>query len=152
MQILTIAGNVGSVKEIKDVGGDKVLNFSIAVDNGKDNSGEKRDPTWIDCALWGKRAESLAPYIAKGSKLAVSGRPGCRAHEGKAYLSVTVDSLTFMSSKSDGERSSGGGGSSDDYSSGFSTGGANKPSGPKETYDLNDDVPFLRMAGPFDPA
>jgi single-strand DNA-binding protein len=30
----------------------------------------------------------------------------------------------------------------DDYSSGFSTGGANKPSGPKESYDLNDDIPF----------
>ena len=33
-------------------------------------------------------------------------------------------------------------GGDDDYSSGFSTGGANKPSGPKESYDLNDDIPF----------
>lgn len=106
MQILTIAGNVGNVKDLKEVNGEKVLNFSIAVDNGKDKQGEKRDPTWFDCALWGKRAESLAPYIAKGSKLAVSGRPGCRAHEGKAYLSLTVDSLTFMSSKADGEKAS----------------------------------------------
>ena len=36
----------------------------------------------------------------------------------------------------------GGGRGDDDYSSGFSTGGANKPSGPKESYDLNDDIPF----------
>ncbi|MNN79922.1 hypothetical protein D3C81_1966070 [compost metagenome] len=36
----------------------------------------------------------------------------------------------------------GGGRNDDDYSSGFSTGGANKPSGPKESYDLNDDIPF----------
>jgi single-strand DNA-binding protein len=139
MQMLMIAGNVGSVKEIKEVGGDKVLNFSVAVDNGKDKHGEKRDATWYDCALWGKRAEALAPYIAKGSKLALSGRPGCRAHEGKAYLSLTVDGLTFMSSKAEGERSER---RDDDYSSGFSTGGANKPSGPKESYDLNDDIPF----------
>lgn len=96
MQILMIAGNVGNVKDLKEVGGDKVLNFSIAVDNGKDKNGEKRDPTWYDCALWGKRAESLAPYIEKGSKLAVNGRPGARAHEGKAYLSLTVNELTFM--------------------------------------------------------
>ena len=45
-----------------------------------------------------------------------------------------------------GRRDSAGGGASrggdDDYSSGFSTGGANKPSGPKESYDLNDDIPF----------
>jgi single-strand DNA-binding protein len=143
MQTLLIAGNVGNVKEIKDVGGDKVLNFSIAVDNGKDKNGEKREPTWYECALWGKRAESLAPYIAKGSKLAVSGRPSARAHEGKAYLGLTVNELTFMSSKADNERSSERAASSgDDYSSGFSTGDANKPSGPRESYDLNDDIPF----------
>ncbi|MBX9460317.1 MAG: hypothetical protein KL785_03630 [Brevundimonas sp.] len=44
-----------------------------------------------------------------------------------------------------GGRGDGGGasrGGDDDYSSGFSTGGANKPSGPKESYDLNDDIPF----------
>jgi single-strand DNA-binding protein len=96
MQSLTIAGNVGNVKDIKEVNGDKVLNFSIAVDNGKDKNGEKRDATWFDCALWGKRAESLAPYISKGSKLVVSGRPSARAHEGKAYLGLTVNELTFM--------------------------------------------------------
>lgn len=141
MQQLTIAGNVGNVKDLKTVGSDDVLNFSIAVDNGKDKNGEKRDATWFDCALWGKRAAALAPYISKGSKLVVSGRPGARAHEGKAYLSLTVNELTFMSSKADSERSSGGS-QDDDYSSGFSTGSAKKLSGAKESYDLNDDIPF----------
>lgn len=103
MQILHIAGNVGNVKDLKEVGGDKVLNFSLAVDNGKDKSGEKRDATWYDCALWGKRAEALAPHITKGSKLALSGKPGARSHEGKAYLSLTVNDLTFMGGG--GERS-----------------------------------------------
>lgn len=133
MQLLMIAGNVGNVKDLKDVGVDKVLNFSIAVDNGKDKNGEKRDPTWYDCALWGKRAESLAPYIEKGSKLAVNGRPGARAHEGKAYLSLTVNELTFMGGggeKREAEQSRGGG------SSGYSQ------VGPKDTYDLSDDIPF----------
>lgn len=139
MQILTIAGNVGNVKEVKDVGNDKVLNFSVAVDNGKDKNGEKREASWFDCALWGPRAERLAPYIQKGSKLAVTGRPGARAHEGKAYLSLTVDNLTFMSSKQDGERSSGGGGS-DTYQ---------EPVKQRESYDLNDDIPFISMAGHY---
>jgi single-strand DNA-binding protein len=134
MQLLTIAGNVGNVKDIREAGGEKVLNFSIAVDQGKDKSGDKREPLWVDCALWGKRAESLAPYISKGSKLAVSGRPTVRAHEGKAYLGCTVSELTFMSSKQDGERSSGGG--SDD--------GYREPvkADPKPAYDLDEDVPF----------
>lgn len=96
MQILMIAGNVGNVKEVREVVGDKVLNFSLAVDNGKDKNGERRESTWYDCALWGKRAESLAPHITKGLKLALSGRPGARAHDGKAYLSLTVNELTFM--------------------------------------------------------
>jgi len=140
MQTLHIAGNVGSVKEIKEVGSEKVLNFSVAVDNGKDKNGEKRDATWYDCALWGKRAESLAPYIAKGSKLALSGRPGCRAHEGKAYMSLTVSELTFMSSKADNEsRASSGGGGSDGVAQ-------TETSAKAETYNLDDDIPFVRVA------
>lgn len=125
MQILTIAGNVGNVKGVRDAGGDRVLNFSIAVDNGKDKSGQKRDPTWFDCALWGKRADALAPYIAKGSKLCVSGRPSARAHEGRAYLGLTVGELTFMSSRQDGGSDAG-----------------EPAQSPRETYDLNDDIPF----------
>ena len=133
MQLLTIAGNVGNVKEIREAGGEKVLNFSIAVDQGKDKSGEKREPLWVDCSLWGKRAESLAPYIAKGSKLAVSGRPTVRAHEGKAYLGCTVSELTFMSSKADGERSSDRASSDDSYSA---------PKASEPTYPDDSDIPF----------
>lgn len=143
MQLLTIAGNVGNVKDLKTVGNDEVLNFSIAVDNGKDKSGERRESTWYDCALWGKRAASLAPYITKGSKLAVSGRPSARAHDGKAYLGLTVNDLTFMSSKADGERRSEGGSSSSD--------GYQEPVKAKPDYD-DTDIPFLTMAGHYSPA
>lgn len=139
MQVLMIAGNVGSVKDVRAVGDDKVLNFTVAVDNGKDKHGEKREATWYDCALWGKRAEALAPYITKGSKLALNGRPSCRAHDGKAYLVLTVEGLTFMSSKSDGE---GGQRRDDRHDDGYSTGGQSRPSAPKDSYDLNDDIPF----------
>lgn len=142
MQILMIAGNVGNVKEVREVGGDKVLNFSLAVDNGKDKNGERRESTWYDCALWGKRAESLAPYITKGLKLALSGRPGARAHDGKAYLSLTVNELTFMGGGKDRQdERTGGGGNDDDYSAGFA-----RP-GPKMSYDLNDDIPFITSFG-----
>lgn len=142
MQNLTIAGNVGNVKDLKDVGGDKVLNFSIAVDNGKDKQGEKREPTWFDCALWGKRAESLAPYITKGSKLVVSGRPGARSHENKAYLQVTVNELSFMgggADRSDDDRPK-------EKFAQTATGGGGG-SGFKATYDLTDDIPFAYQAG-----
>lgn len=92
MQMLIIAGNVGKDAVLRRTNeGEAVLGFSIAVDNGKD-----RPSTWFDCAVWGKRAEGLAKHIVKGSKLTVSGRPTARVHDGKAYLGINVDNLTFM--------------------------------------------------------
>ena len=137
MQILTIAGNVGKDAKLNRPGsGDPVLNFSIAVDNGKDRDGKSRPATWFDCALWGKRAESLERYITKGTKLTVSGRPSARAHEGKAYLGITVNELTFQGSSQnsgDGDRSP-----SRDSGAGQSQqgGGYSAPGG------MDDDIPF----------
>ena len=104
MQQLTIAGNVGKDPVLRTTqGGDNVLGFSLAVDNGKDANGNKRDATWYDCALWGKRATALQGHISKGTKLVLTGRPTVREHEGKAYLGISVDGLTFMGGgKSDG--------------------------------------------------
>jgi len=97
MQQLLIAGNVGKDPVLRNTpSGDAVLGFSLAVDNGKDKSGAKRDATWYDCSVWGNRATSLQHHITKGSKLVLSGRPTVRVHEGKAYLGLTVDGLTFM--------------------------------------------------------
>lgn len=106
MQQLTIAGNVGRQPELRTTqGGDNVLGFSIAVDNGKDSSGNKRPPTWFDCAVWGKRATSLQPHIRKGSKLVLSGRPTARAHEGKAYMGISVDQISFMGDSDQAQQS-----------------------------------------------
>ena len=96
MQQLIIAGNVGKDAVLRRTNnGDPVIGFSLAVDNGKDKDGNKRDATWFDCSIWGKRAEALEPYITKGLKLTLTGRPTARAHEGKAYLGINVQDLTF---------------------------------------------------------
>ena len=97
MQQLTLAGTVGRDAELRRTNsGDAVLNFSLAIDNGKDKNGNKRDATWFDCSLWGKRAEALQSYIVKGGKLTVTGRPSAREHNGKVYLGCNVQELTFM--------------------------------------------------------
>lgn len=147
MQNLTIAGNVGRDAELRSTqGGDKVLNFSVAVDNGKDKDGQKRQPTWFDCSLWGKRAESLEPFIKKGSKLVVSGRPTAREYQGKAYLGVNVSELTFMgggSNEGGGGSSGGYGGSRDD---GPRSGSYDQSPGDGQQYgeqgDLDGEIPF----------
>lgn len=97
MQLTIIAGNVGKDAILRTTqGGDNVLNFSVAVDNGKGSQGNKRDATWWDCSIWGKRATSLQNHIAKGTKLTLTGRPSARVHDGKAYLQLSVNELTFM--------------------------------------------------------
>jgi len=130
MQILTIAGKVGKDAELRTAGSDPVLNFSLAVDNGKDRDGQKRPATWYDCAIWGKRAESLNGHIGKGSKLTLSGRPTVRVHDGKAYLGMTVDQLTFM----------GGGGEREDAPSQRRADPARQA--PSTNRDLDDEIPF----------
>lgn len=70
MNVITIAGNIGRDAELKYTpGGDAVASFSVADSQGKDKL-----TIWWRCALWGKRAESLAKYMTKGSKVTVSGQ------------------------------------------------------------------------------
>ena len=136
MQSLTIAGNVGKDAVLRRTqSGDPVLSFSLAVDNGKDKQGQKRDATWFDCSIWGKRAEALESHITKGSKLALRGRPTARAHEGKAYLGISVDDLTFMGGGSQGGQSDGGYGDQGGYGGGNQSGGYGGS-------DIDDEIPF----------
>ena len=135
MNILMIAGNVGKDAELRRTqGGDAVLGFSVAVDQGKDKSGNKREALWVDCSVWGKRAESLEAYVKKGTKLALQGRPTVREHNGKAYLGMAVNELTFMGGgQSDGHRGEYGGGNSGGYGSGGS---------PNSGGDMGGELPF----------
>lgn len=97
MQVTMIAGNVGKDAELRRTkSGDAVLGFSVAVDNGKDSNGNKRESTWYRCSIWGKRAESLENYIKRGTKLALSGRVGVDVYEGRGSLTLSVNELTFM--------------------------------------------------------
>lgn len=127
MQVLSIAGNVGKDSVLRNTSsGDPVLGFSLAVDNGKDKGGQKREATWYDCAIWGERGKALENHIKKGSRLALSGRPTVRVHEGKAYLGLTVDQLSFM-----------GGGEQSGQSGGMTHKGGSDQSDP-----FGDSVPF----------
>ena len=132
MQQLLIAGNIGKDAEIRRLqNGDPVCNFSVAVDGGKDKQGQRRDSTWYDCSLWGKRGESLAPYLGKGGKVTITGRPTVRVHDGKAYLGVNVDQITLQGGS---ERNNEGNRSQDSgQQGGAQAGGAG---------NLDDEIPF----------
>jgi len=125
MQQLTIAGTVSQVRELKQVGDKSVFNFSVSVSNGKNADGSWRDSTFYDCAIWDKRAEAVAKFLTKGTKITLTGRPSARAHEGKAYLGLTVQEFTLQ----------GGGGDAQPAREPDTGGGSAR-------YDDSDSIPF----------
>ncbi len=102
MKTITIAGNIGKDAETRTTqGGDSVTSFNVAVE---DRGSKDKATVWFSCSLWGKRGDSLAPYLTKGSKVAVSGDLSTREHDGKTYLQVRVDQVSLMGGKQEGER------------------------------------------------
>ena len=94
MKNITIAGNIGKSAETRTTpNGDKVTGWSVAVE---ERNGQDKRTLWFDCTLWGKRGESLAQYLTKGSKVAVAGDVSTREHDGKTYLTIKVDQVTLL--------------------------------------------------------
>jgi single-strand DNA-binding protein len=72
----TLIGHVGADPISRALpNGKTVVSFSIAVDEGKDASGQDRPCIWWKCSAWEKLGEIVAKYVHKGSKLFVEGTP-----------------------------------------------------------------------------
>ncbi len=85
--------------------------FSVAVNERVKNqqTGEWEDrPSFIDCKMFGTRAESVSRYLSKGSKVAVSGRLRWSQWEKdgqrRSKLEVVADDIEFMSARGEGRR------------------------------------------------
>jgi len=101
MHTAVFAGYIGRDAELKSTqSGDAVASFSLGVSTG---TRDQPKTLWIDCSLWGKRAESLAQHLRKGTSVTVSGDVDCRAFtsnktgEVAAVIACRVDKLTFGS-------------------------------------------------------
>lgn len=94
MKQITIAGNIGKSAEVRNTqDGTPVAGFSVAVE---DRSGKEKTTVWFECSLWGRRGETLAQYLTKGSKVVVTGELSTREYNGKTYLQVRADNVTLM--------------------------------------------------------
>lgn len=84
--------------------GEPVLNLSLAFNYGPKENDGKRASQWIDAGLYGKRAESMAPHLTKGTKIyAVLEDPHIETWKKKddtqgVKLVARVSSLEFASS------------------------------------------------------
>ena len=52
--------------------GEAVAGLALAFTYGRKDSEGKRPTQWVEAALWGKRAEALAPYLLKGGLVSVT--------------------------------------------------------------------------------
>ena len=82
-------------------GGDSIVTFKGAVDSGLAAS---KTSSWIKFNMWGKRGESVLPYLKDKTQIAVSGELANREYtdkEGqKRYsLEVRVNELTLVGGK-----------------------------------------------------
>lgn len=101
-------GRIGKDAEVKDFGGNQVINFTIAVsEKYKDKSGNMQETTtWISVAKWGNNT-ALAQYIKKGDMIYVSGKPNNRAYlapDGTAKVDngITAFEIQLLGSKQEG--------------------------------------------------
>lgn len=109
---VVLTGNLTSDPEIRRTqSGTAVMNFSIAVNDRKKNqqTGEWEDyANFVDCTMFGSRAESLSKLLSKGKKVAVDGKLhyGSWEKEGRkrSKLDVTVESLELLSPREGGRR------------------------------------------------
>ena len=103
-----ISGNLTRDPEMRATsGGMQVMTFGIAVNDRRRNSqtGEWEDyPNFVDCVMFGTRAEALSRFLSKGTKVALEGKlrysSWDREGQKRSKLEVVVDDLEFMSSRS----------------------------------------------------
>lgn len=84
--------------------GKSVVNFSFAVDKGKDNLGNDLGANFINCVAWGKTAELLNTYTKKGSKLLVQGELTSRNYQDNTgrtvyVVEVVVNRVEFLDTR-----------------------------------------------------
>lgn len=81
-----LIGNLGSDPEMKYTqSGTPVMNMRLAcTEKYTDKDGERKEKTeWVDCVMWGKRAEALCKHLTRGQKVYVEGTYTTREWEDK---------------------------------------------------------------------
>jgi len=138
MNVYTFSGDIPRPAEQRRTQSDKaVVSFTVPVKSG---FGDNEVTTWVDCTLWGKKAESrLHEYLKKGTYVVVTGEAKLETFTKKdgtngAKLSVNVREVSL------------GGGKSQDGGFGQSDSAGGEPdwgnSGAAGGDDLSDPIPF----------
>lgn len=102
-----LIGNVGNTPEITTFeSGKKVARFSLATNESYHNGdGQKVQQTdWHHVVVWGKQADVIEKYVAKGKEVAIEGKLTSRSYENKAgekkfITEVLVSEILLLGNK-----------------------------------------------------
>lgn len=102
-----ISGNLTRNPEMRALrNGTQVLSFGVAANDRRKNpqTGDWEDyPNFIDCTMFGSRAEAVSRYLAKGTKVAIEGKLRYSSWEKdgqrRSKLEVIVDEIELMSQR-----------------------------------------------------
>ena len=106
MNVFTATGNIGRDAETRFIAsGEAVVSFTVAVKSGY---GKSESTTWVQCSLWGKRGEAVAPYLLKGTLVGISGEISLDEYEGKdgtknKTLKCRLNNVDLLGKKSSGD-------------------------------------------------
>ncbi|WP_423363394.1 single-stranded DNA-binding protein [Mycoplasma sp. P36-A1] len=105
MNRTVLTGRITRDLELKKTqSGRSFINFTIAVNRTFTNQSGEREADFISCIAWGKPAETMATYLAKGALIGVDGRIQTRNYDDangrRVYITeVVVENFEFLESK-----------------------------------------------------
>lgn len=113
MNKVIMIGRIARDPELKIVGESEktVLSFTIVVERAHRNSNGEKEVDFIPVSVWGKRAETLANYMAKGRLVSVSGRIHVRTYDDKDgnrryFTEVVAEEVRLLDSRKSQEDTS----------------------------------------------
>lgn len=108
---VVISGNLTRDPEVRTTqSGMPVMSIGVAVNDRRRNSqtGEWEDhANYIDCTMFGNRAQNVSQYLSKGSKVTLEGKLRWsqweRDGQKRSKIEVIIDDLDFASPRGSGQ-------------------------------------------------
>lgn len=128
--------------------GTAVANFAAAVDVGY---GQNKSTLWLDCALFGKRAEgNLVQYLTKGTQCIVEGEINLRQFQKQdgshgAAVTLNVQDLKLIGGQPNGNQQPAQQAPQQQRPQPQQQAPQPAPGGPGPVNDFDDDIPFAPL-------
>lgn len=95
MQKIIVTGNLGADAVVQNYQGNSFVAFRIASTEKFNNNGTQESrTTWYDCT-WNRTDSKVLPFLKKGQKLLIIGRPSYRLYDSAVHHCKMVGISVF---------------------------------------------------------